>query len=35
MNVLNEYHAAMGELIVSHHGNINHRAGDGIMVIFI
>ncbi|MGI9350052.1 MAG: adenylate/guanylate cyclase domain-containing protein [Rhizobiaceae bacterium] len=34
MNVLNEYHAAMGELIVSHNGNINHRAADGIMVIF-
>jgi class 3 adenylate cyclase len=34
MEVLQAYHAAMGELIHAHGGTIDHRAGDGIMVIF-
>jgi class 3 adenylate cyclase len=34
MEVLQAYHQAMGELIHRHGGTIDHRAGDGIMVIF-
>jgi class 3 adenylate cyclase len=34
MEVLQGYHHAMGELIHAHGGTIDHRAGDGIMVIF-
>ncbi len=34
MRVLGAYHEAMGEIIGHYHGNINHRAGDGMMVIF-
>ena len=29
MDVLREYHAAMGELIVDHEGTLEHFAGDG------
>ena len=34
MNVLQIYHETMGRLIHEHEGTIDHRAGDGIMVIF-
>ena len=34
MEVLQAYHRDMGELIARHRGTIDHRAGDGIMVIF-
>jgi adenylate cyclase len=34
MEVLQTFHEAMGRLIHEHDGTIDHRAGDGIMVIF-
>jgi class 3 adenylate cyclase/CheY-like chemotaxis protein len=34
LGVLREYHRAMGELIVSHRGVLEHFAGDGFMVFF-
>jgi DNA-binding response OmpR family regulator/GGDEF domain-containing protein len=34
MSVLNEYHAAMGKLIVSHEGTLERFAGDSMMVFF-
>ncbi len=34
MDVLHEYHAAMGELISSHEGTLEHFAGDGMMIFF-
>ena len=34
MSVLQAYHEAMGRRIHEHRGTIDHRAGDGIMVIF-
>jgi adenylate cyclase len=34
IEVLQTYHEAMGMLIHEHDGTIDHRAGDGIMVIF-
>ena len=34
MEVLQAYHEAMGQLIHHHGGTIDHRAGDGIMIIF-
>jgi class 3 adenylate cyclase len=34
IEVLQSYHEAMGRLINEHDGTIDHRAGDGIMVIF-
>ena len=34
MEVLQAYHEAMGQLIHAHGGTIDHRAGDGIMIIF-
>lgn len=34
MEILQTYHRDMGELIARHRGTIDHRAGDGIMVIF-
>lgn len=34
MKVLQAYHRSMGQLIHAHGGTIDHRAGDGIMVIF-
>jgi class 3 adenylate cyclase/CheY-like chemotaxis protein len=34
MGVLDEYHRAMGRLIVEHNGTIQHFAGDGIMIFF-
>jgi class 3 adenylate cyclase len=34
IEVLQVYHEAMGKLIHEHGGTIDHRAGDGIMVIF-
>ena len=34
MAVLRTYHEEMGRLIHEHEGTIDHRAGDGIMVIF-
>jgi adenylate cyclase len=34
MNVLHEYHAAMGELILQYEGTLEHFAGDGMMIFF-
>ena len=34
MGVLREYHAAMGELIMTHEGTLERFTGDGIMVFF-
>ena len=34
MKLLQDYHAAMGKLISDFEGTIDHRAGDGIMVLF-
>jgi adenylate cyclase len=34
LGVLREYHRAMGELIVTHQGTLEHFAGDGMMVFF-
>lgn len=34
MNVLREYQGAMGKLIASHDGTVEHFAGDGIMIFF-
>ena len=34
MEVLHEYHAEMGRLIMEHNGTIEHFSGDGIMIVF-
>lgn len=34
LGVLREYHAAAGELVISHHGTVEHFAGDGLMAFF-
>jgi adenylate cyclase len=34
MQVLGEYHRAMGRLIVAHEGTLEHFAGDGMMILF-
>jgi class 3 adenylate cyclase len=34
IDVVREYHAAAGELVVAHGGTLEHFAGDGIMVFF-
>ena len=34
MHVLGEYHRAMGRLIVTHEGTLEHFAGDGMMILF-
>jgi class 3 adenylate cyclase len=34
IDVVREYHAAAGELVVAHEGTLEHFAGDGIMVFF-
>ncbi len=34
LDVLREYHAALGELIPVHEGTLEHFAGDGLMVFF-
>ncbi len=34
MNVLHEYHAAMGKLINEYEGTLEHFAGDGMMIFF-
>ena len=34
MNVLREYHAAMGTLILAHEGTLERFTGDGIMIFF-
>jgi class 3 adenylate cyclase len=34
LNVLRDYHAQMGALIVEHGGTLEHFAGDGMMVFF-
>lgn len=34
MRVLQHYHAEMGKLVAEYDGTIDHRAGDGLMVIF-
>jgi adenylate cyclase len=34
MDVLHEYHAAMGELIAAHEGTLEHFAGDGMLIFF-
>jgi class 3 adenylate cyclase len=34
LDVIREYHAAAGELVVAHEGTLEHFAGDGLMVFF-
>ena len=34
MEVLREYHAALGAIITAHDGTVEHFAGDGVMVVF-
>ena len=34
MDILHEYHAAMGELILEYEGTLEHFAGDGMMIFF-
>lgn len=34
MNVLQSYHEEMGKLVSKYNGTIDHRAGDGLMLIF-
>jgi class 3 adenylate cyclase len=34
INVVREYHAAAGELVLAHGGTLEHFAGDGLMVFF-
>ncbi len=34
MNVLREYHAALGELITRYEGTLDRYAGDGVMILF-
>ena len=34
MNVLREYHAEMGHLIVEHEGTLERFTGDGMMIFF-
>jgi adenylate cyclase len=34
LDVLREYHHALGTLIPAHHGTLEHFAGDGVMVFF-
>ena len=34
MDILHEYHAAMGKLIVEYEGTLEHFAGDGMMIFF-
>jgi class 3 adenylate cyclase len=34
MNVLREYHAAMGEAILAHEGTLERFTGDGMMIFF-
>jgi class 3 adenylate cyclase len=34
MNVLREYHAALGELIHRYEGTLDRFAGDGVMILF-
>ncbi len=34
MNVLREYHAQMGQLIVAHEGTLERFTGDGMMIFF-
>jgi len=34
MDILHEYHAAMGELIAAYEGTLEHFAGDGMLIFF-
>jgi class 3 adenylate cyclase len=34
MNVLRDYHAALGELIFKYEGTLDRYAGDGVMILF-
>ena len=34
MQLLREYHAAIGEIIIKYSGTLEHYAGDGVMVFF-
>src|SRR5689334_1165959 len=34
MDILHEYHAAMGKLILEYEGTLEHFAGDGMMIFF-
>jgi class 3 adenylate cyclase len=34
IEVIGDYHAAAGELVVAHRGTVEHFAGDGLMVFF-
>ena len=34
MHALNQYHTAMGEMVMAHGGTLEHFAGDGMMIYF-
>ncbi len=34
MEVLREYHAALGSIVIAHEGTIEHFTGDGVMILF-
>jgi adenylate cyclase len=34
MEILHEYHAAMGKFILEYEGTLEHFAGDGMMIFF-
>jgi len=34
MEVLRQYHAAIGGIVLAHEGTIEHFAGDGVMILF-
>ena len=34
MEVLREYHAALGRIVLAHEGTVEHFAGDGVMILF-
>jgi class 3 adenylate cyclase len=34
MDVLREYHATLGRIVLAHEGTVEHFAGDGVMILF-
>jgi class 3 adenylate cyclase len=34
MEVLREYHATLGRIVLAHEGTVEHFAGDGVMILF-
>jgi class 3 adenylate cyclase len=34
MEVLREYHAALGRIVIAHEGTVEHFSGDGVMILF-